>query len=254
MIFAVIIISVLVFIILTVFLCIASRGRTVYSPESKGVYGENIVAQILGETKFGEQYVINDLLFTTPAGSSCQIDHIYINRFGIWVIETKNYAGYIYGDEKQRKWTQVLAYGHTKNRFYNPIKQNAMHIYHLSKYLNENHIFHNIVVILPRADISHITSDCVCSIYQLSSTINQDTHICLTVDQMEYYYHRLLELKNHVSISKEEHIENIYRTQMQLQEGICPRCGGKLVLRNGKNGQFYGCSNYPNCKFTKNIF
>ncbi|MDR0778247.1 MAG: topoisomerase DNA-binding C4 zinc finger domain-containing protein [Methanomassiliicoccaceae archaeon] len=34
---------------------------------------------------------------------------------------------------------------------------------------------------------------------------------------------------------------------------MCPRCGKMLVLRNGKNGQFYGCSGYPNCRFTKNI-
>ena len=33
----------------------------------------------------------------------------------------------------------------------------------------------------------------------------------------------------------------------------CAYCGAKLVLRNGKNGEFYGCSNYPKCKFTKNI-
>ena len=34
---------------------------------------------------------------------------------------------------------------------------------------------------------------------------------------------------------------------------ICEKCGAKLILRNGKYGEFYGCSNYPNCKFTKKI-
>ncbi|MFH9458588.1 topoisomerase DNA-binding C4 zinc finger domain-containing protein, partial [Staphylococcus ureilyticus] len=33
----------------------------------------------------------------------------------------------------------------------------------------------------------------------------------------------------------------------------CPRCNHELVVRTGKNGQFLGCSNYPNCKYTKNI-
>jgi len=33
---------------------------------------------------------------------------------------------------------------------------------------------------------------------------------------------------------------------------VCPRCDGKLVLRHGRGGKaFYGCSNYPKCKFTK---
>ena len=37
----------------------------------------------------------------------------------------------------------------------------------------------------------------------------------------------------------------------KIARNICPRCGGKLVLRYGKYGQFYGCENYPNCKFVK---
>lgn len=123
-------------------------------PTSKGEFGENVVAQILGDTIVGEQYVINDILFCNKAGQSCQIDHIFINKFGIWVIETKNYSGYIYGNENQREWTQTLAFGNEKNKFYNPIKQNATHIYHLSKYLKVKNIFQNIVVFLSGADIS----------------------------------------------------------------------------------------------------
>ena len=228
-------------------------GKSTCGPESKGKRGENTVAKVLGDTIIGEQYVINDLLFRTKSGNSCQIDHIYINKFGIWVIETKNYAGYIYGEENQREWTQVLAFGNEKNKLYNPIKQNATHIYHLSNYLNVKNIFQNIVVFLSGADITNIKSNNVYSIHELSSIKNVGTSINLTVEDMEYYHNRLLELKNSSSISKEEHIENIHKMQEQIQQGICPRCGGTLVLRNGKNGQFYGCSNFPNCKFTKNI-
>ena len=39
--------------------------------------------------------------------------------------------------------------------------------------------------------------------------------------------------------------------QEKIEQNICPRCGGKLVLRCGKYGQFYGCANYPKCKFSK---
>lgn len=38
------------------------------------------------------------------------------------------------------------------------------------------------------------------------------------------------------------------------EERICPSCNNKLVLRNGKNGQFYGCSNYPNCRYTEKTY
>ncbi|MDD6393178.1 MAG: topoisomerase DNA-binding C4 zinc finger domain-containing protein [Prevotella sp.] len=40
------------------------------------------------------------------------------------------------------------------------------------------------------------------------------------------------------------------QTQATINAGICPKCGGQLIKRNGKYGSFYGCSNYPNCKFT----
>ena len=39
----------------------------------------------------------------------------------------------------------------------------------------------------------------------------------------------------------------------KTQNNICPKCGGQLVERNGKNGRFMGCSNYPKCKFTNKI-
>lgn len=39
----------------------------------------------------------------------------------------------------------------------------------------------------------------------------------------------------------------------QTENNICPKCGGSLILREGKYGKFYGCTNYPKCKFTKEI-
>lgn len=64
---------------------------------------------------------------------------------------------------------------------------------------------------------------------------------------------------NSTVVDKEEmrkHNENVnarkFRTQSYIRNGICPECGGKLVIRNGKFGPFYGCSNYPKCKFTIN--
>lgn len=240
-------------IVITIIVIAIIIGKKTYSPESKGERGENRVAKILGDTISCEQYVINDLLFQNENGQSCQIDHIFINKFGIWVIETKNYTGNIYGQENQREWTQVLAYGNEKNKFYNPIKQNATHIYHLSNYLKVKNVFINVVVFLSHADITNIVSNNVYSIYELPKIKNQTTNITLSIDKMEYYYNKLLELKNNATITKNEHIENIYKMQQQIQRGICPRCGGKLVLHNGKYGQFYGCSNFPNCKFKKRI-
>lgn len=43
-----------------------------------------------------------------------------------------------------------------------------------------------------------------------------------------------------------------YKVDSSIKQGICPLCGGQLVLRHGKYGSFYGCANYPKCKFTIN--
>ena len=65
---------------------------------------------------------------------------------------------------------------------------------------------------------------------------------------MDYIYNKLISSNKDISNSK--HIENINNTKKEIRSGICPRCKGKLVLKEGKYGKFYGCSNYPYCKFT----
>ena len=87
---------------------------------------------MIGETIENERYVINNLTLEHD-GKSSQIDHIVINPRGIFVLETKNYSGQIYGNENQQEWTQVLSYGKVKNKLYNPLKQNATHIYNVKR-------------------------------------------------------------------------------------------------------------------------
>ncbi|MBO7273350.1 MAG: topoisomerase DNA-binding C4 zinc finger domain-containing protein, partial [Clostridia bacterium] len=54
------------------------------------------------------------------------------------------------------------------------------------------------------------------------------------------------------NIGKSDKIENNAQSVNQEQGvPLCQWCGGKLVLRQGKNGEFYGCSNYPKCRYTK---
>ncbi len=220
---------------------------------SKGDYGEHCVSEVLGGNIEGVQYVINNLLFVDDDGKSRQIDHIYINKYGIWVIETKNYAGYIYGTENQLEWTQVIAGGREKNKFYNPVRQNNTHIYSLSKQLRVQNVFHNVVVFLSRADISHVNSESVYSLQNFGKIKSQPTKIWLSPEQMKNFYGKLIALQSENTVTTDQHIENIHKMQEDLRRGICPRCGSKLLLRNGKNGMFYGCSSYPKCKFTKRI-
>lgn len=63
-----------------------------------------------------------------------QIDHVIISKYGIFVIEAKNYSGWIYGNSKQKTWTQVLY--NQKNIFQNPLRQNYKHVKFLQALLS----------------------------------------------------------------------------------------------------------------------
>ena len=223
------------------------------SPKHRGEEGERRIADKLSaiNNKDGAVgYIINDLLFKTSDGNSCQIDHVYIRKNGVWVIETKNYSGTIYGHEADAFWTQILAYGNTKNSFRNPIKQNKTHIFRLSEYLGMKNIFKSLVVFSNKADISHIQVPWVVNEYYIKDVICADTSEILTDGQIATIYSALEKLKENREIEIREHVENIRKKKQDLENGICPRCGGKLVLRHGKYGDFFGCENYPKCKFT----
>lgn len=96
------------------------------SAKSIGKNGENKVKHILEELSSG-YIVINDLMIETNIGTN-QIDHVVVCSKGIFIIETKNYTGDIYGKEDEKYWTQHLTYNNVKNKFYNPIWQNNGHI------------------------------------------------------------------------------------------------------------------------------
>ena len=218
--------------------------------EEIGELGENYVSQFLSNVP--NSVVFDDvILFDTKTKKSSQIDHIVVRPNGVFVVETKNYAGRVYGNDNQREWTQVLAYGETKNRFYNPIKQNATHIYFLAKALKQYNIYVSVIV-FPRAELYVQTAALVCNEEKsLFRALNSDTGITLTAEQIQNISARLAEIKADPQITKEEHVQNVLETQYSIANNICPRCGKTLVLRNGKTGQFYGCSGYPDCRFTK---
>ena len=103
-----------------------------FSADAKGRRGEKTVANILSQLPSSEYSVINDITIQNKNGST-QIDHVIISVYGIFVIETKNYSGWIMGGEKSDQWIKNM-YGH-KYYFYNPIKQNYGHISALARTL-----------------------------------------------------------------------------------------------------------------------
>ena len=222
-------------------------------PSVKGKRGERKIARILKSLSANkEAYVINDVIVAADDGNTSQIDHILFARGGIFVIETKNYSGRIYGNDNQREWTQVLAYGNTKNKFYNPVKQNQTHIYRLREILGKQYPFISCVVFL-RADISYAESEYLFTPRQLRKYLKTEAFKeNISHDSVYDAYSKIFEYKENPIQTTKEHVKEIKQTQKDINNLICPRCGGQLVLRHSKDGNmFYGCSNYPKCTFTK---
>ena len=240
----------LIVIAIIIGILIAFLQKEYNSPNNKGKRGEAIVSTYIDETIPDEQYVINNLYLRDQEGKTCQIDHIVINKNGVFVIETKNYSGRIYGQENQQYWTQVLNYGKEKHKLYNPLKQNATHIYMLRKMTGTKLPIKSIVVFI-KGNIKYIDSANVYTLGEMKAEINRPQGANVTPEEMKRLYNKIIGIRNTEENSEQEHIEKINRQKIAIANNKCPRCGGELKKRNGKYGTFYGCSNYPNCKFTK---
>ncbi len=110
--------------------------------EYKGERGEQKVSRIVDRACANTAATpIKNLYLTWPDGRTAQIDELIIAGTGIYVIEVKNYKGWIFGNENNQYWTQVLSTGirgkSIKNRLYNPIRQNNSHIYCIKKTLKD---------------------------------------------------------------------------------------------------------------------
>ena len=225
------------------------------SSKIKGSVGEFKVNTRLNF--LGNEYIsLNDILIKSSNGNTSQIDELVLSEYGIFIIETKNYKGWIFGNEKSENWTQVIF--KEKHTFRNPIKQNWSHVYALKNVLSEfpNIHYFPIVVFTGDATLKGIEST-VPVIYsnRLNSTIkNLSSEKCLSQTEVEKIKSILESVEITEKMARKEHVKNIKQNivekQLKMESLICPRCNGELKLRNGRNGKFYGCSNYPRCRFT----
>lgn len=242
-------------IILFILFVVASVVFRILQPRIKGYLGEKSVATILSLLPSDKYKIINDLLIEVD-GRTIQIDHLVVSIYGIFVIKTKNYKGRITGSDNSDYWTKNM-FGN-KYTFYNPIRQNKSHVLALSKQLGFSlNKFIPIIVFSNGAELKVNTTHNVIYTTQINRVIKEYSEIKFSETDIQKLYDKI-SLLNIVSPEvRKQHvleIQNTIATKRHLiQQGICPRCGHSLILRNGKYGNFYGCSNYPNCKFIKPI-
>lgn len=101
--------------------------RSVSSP-NRGTRAERRLVIRMLKRGVHPKAIFHDLYLQKRNGEFSQIDIVVATPQGILAIEVKDYSGWLFGNEKQQYWTQVLNYGKEKYRFYNPIMQNAGHI------------------------------------------------------------------------------------------------------------------------------
>jgi restriction system protein len=124
------------FSVLWFFIPLAIFAAIIKSPWFKGIAGEFLVSFSLKHFLDKKQYhLINNVTMPTEDGTT-QIDHIVVSRFGVFVIETKNMKGWIFGAENQKQWTQQI-FKH-KSQFQNPLHQNYKHTKTLESSLRIN--------------------------------------------------------------------------------------------------------------------
>ncbi len=104
---------------------------------------------------FLPQFVFVDSYFRTNNGRTTQIDIIAVGKRGVFVIESKDYSGWIYGSNKYEKWKQRFRNG-DNYYFYNPIKQNMGHINVLRNIIGEQKYI-SMIVFSQNAELKDIS-------------------------------------------------------------------------------------------------
>jgi len=221
-------------------------GFPIVYPKILGFFGELYTKQSISKLSSTDYHVINNLLLMKD-NKTCQIDHIVISKYGIFVIESKQYNGYITGNKYDKKWVRHV--GRKKIYYENPIAQNYGHIKFLSSFLNtDEKKFINLVCISSRAKLKIKHDGELVNCYTINDMIK--SHQSVIIDDVEAIKN-ILQSSN-ITDKKvlKEHINSI-KQNIKEDENKCPKCGELLIERDGKYGKFYGCSNYPKCDYTR---
>ncbi|HDM8054651.1 NERD domain-containing protein [Vibrio owensii] len=222
----------------------------------KGVFGEFLVNRLLSKLPESDYTLIKDVTLPTNDGTT-QVDHIVVSRYGIFVVETKNMKGWIFGSVRQKQWTQKI-YRHS-SKFQNPLHQNYKHIKALETLLgcSEEHL-HSVIVFIGDSTFKtemppNVTyaRGSIRYIQQFNDVVFSDNDYARLTESINR-----LKLKRGVitDLKHRKHVKEVVASKVSSNE--CPRCGSEMVLRETKRGenigkQFWGCSTFPKCRAVK---
>ncbi len=224
------------------------------TPWFKGYMGElvvNLATRFLLDKK--QYHLIKNVTLPTEDGTT-QIDHIIVSRFGVFVIETKNMKGWIFGSANQPYWTQQI-FRH-KSKFQNPLHQNYKHLKTLEAILDINpaHI-HSLIVFVGDSTFKTNMPENVTYaggyiryIKSRQEAVLSDVEVRLAIQKIE---HGRLSQSIKTNVEHVSHVKTVI--EKKASEPNCPKCSGRMVQREVKKGKnlgkrFWGCTRFPKCR------
>ena len=228
------------------------------SPKQKGKRGEKLVARRLRKGLPDEYLILNDIYLPLPDGTTTQIDHVVVSQYGVFVVETKTYSGWIFGDEKSAQWAQSIY--RKKSRFQNPMRQNYKHICALANNLGiDKSYFIGVVAFTGDCTFKTDMPDGVVYSRRAADYIRSHDTPKIKASQVADLADAIAEWQGTVGEEQQSnHIANLKKRHSAVREGenpLCPLCGGEMVLRRRKSDgkPFYGCKSYPKCRGIRDV-
>jgi len=185
----------------------------------KGLNGEYSLYQYLQQFEsMGCKFLFN-LYVPRNNGKTSEIDVVMFHPKGLFVIESKNYSGWIFGNESNKQWTQTLPVARRrshKERFYNPIMQNATHIRAIRKYIDDTIPIYSVIAFSDNCTLKDVTvkSNVIVTYYsdllrEIKYKLSEINNYSMTPELLDKTYQKLLQFANADDYTKFEHISHM---------------------------------------------
>lgn len=194
-------------IALLIFAVIRQEMRPVIS----GREGEKKIAHILRKQGL---MVFNNIILMID-GRTVQIDHIAISNNGVFVLETKNHHGVIFGDSYKKEWYQNTPSG-GRYRFYNPVWQNYGHVKTVEKLLGlDEKLIRSVVVFASDPVLAVMASDMpVITAGELPHWLKSNKEPVLSPLEVEYYASKIKNLNCQCRKVEKDHVKAVQNRKL----------------------------------------
>jgi restriction system protein len=226
------------------------------SPWFKGMTGEALVNLAAWLFLVRQDYrLIRNVTLPTDEGTT-QIDHIIVSRYGVFVIETKNMSGWIFGGPHQKTWTQKIF--RQTFKFQNPLHQNYKHTKVLEERLGiDPKALFSVIVFIGDSTFKTPMPENVTEAWGYVRYIKSKREVLLLESEVTRISEAIEAGRLAPSIKTHRaHVQHLRSARSEPRASdtrTCPKCGRPMVLREAKQGAragqaFWGCSGFPKCR------